>query len=886
MFSNLKRRVAVLSAIAVMAALIPALSVSTASALPQSLLGATASSPGDAHSYVACPSGSAAAAGFTDTTSTDVDCIAMYGITKGVTATTYEPSANIPRWQMALYLTRMLKIGGYTLGSGADQGFTDIGGLSAEIQTGINQLKQSGVTTGTTATTFAPDDNVTREQMAMFVERLLGKVAAGPGGSADTASSINVNGGTTTYNYTDIDGGSVTFEGHNSIIELYNLGVIGDASTATTFNPSGLMTRGDMATWLTNALDHTNARPAGLTLQTTMAAGYGATSPVLVASHRTADFAPVSGTVIDVFQYQVSAVPELVQWGATNLCSAQNSAVGNSLTACVIDVGDNATNAAGNMGPITESAAASKTQIYTAWTGAIAEKFVNGTTANASVNVVNSIASTVLTMSVAGPGIYGDEKTNAGADDGNGNGDNYTPVKFGTDSVISLQLASSDVTGNIPTGIANTLIVCSHSIFPDNSAVATSTSTNYLYTDASGAASYTVTQADPKPYTATEANSLNHTVSCTSGALAAPYSATDPNEGPTAASALLGPTSNIVDTNGVIRLRYTDVAAVAHKTMITQNAKYGLIATNALVPVNRTATATVYDQYGKGVAGQTVYFGGAVAAVTDDGTADNLINIGGGVYAKDRGFRWIELTGDSGDCYSLGTQYYNLSAVSAKAQPALTIDGTVIACAQAKTTTGKIVTDTESDMTAMQVTDANGVASIGWQDNDTGSANTTPDVVVAATGTIVAAGADAGMGSATYYRAAKPANVASAAGLFNPAAPANLTDADDNNTALLTMLYDTTAQDIVLKATYDEDNDGTDDADFVTTMVYSYDDNDQFTCNTTPCTFATWQSALNGTSTTHLAWSSDKNSAGKGLTGAAYDGSLVSNVNTFTWTEQ
>jgi NAD(P)-dependent dehydrogenase (short-subunit alcohol dehydrogenase family) len=131
----------------------------------------------------------------TDTTSTDVDCIAMYGITTGVTATTYEPSSNVPRWQMALYLTRMASKAGHTLGSGADQGFTDISGYSAAIQTAINQIKQLTVTTGTTATTYSPDDNVTREQMAMFIERLLGLTTPGPGGSILlTASTAGITG--------------------------------------------------------------------------------------------------------------------------------------------------------------------------------------------------------------------------------------------------------------------------------------------------------------------------------------------------------------------------------------------------------------------------------------------------------------------------------------------------------------------------------------------------------------------------------------------------------------------------------------------------------------------------------------------------------------------
>ena len=84
MFSNFKKRLGVLTAIAVMAALVPALATSPASAA----VALTPVAPANGALYSACPAGSAAAAGFTDTTSTDVDCIKMHGITTGVTATT------------------------------------------------------------------------------------------------------------------------------------------------------------------------------------------------------------------------------------------------------------------------------------------------------------------------------------------------------------------------------------------------------------------------------------------------------------------------------------------------------------------------------------------------------------------------------------------------------------------------------------------------------------------------------------------------------------------------------------------------------------------------------------------------------------------------------
>ena len=883
MLSHLKRRIGVLSAIAVVAALVPAFVASPVSALPNSSLGATATAALDGHTYSACPTGSAAAAGFTDTTSTDVDCIAMYGITTGVTATTYEPSANIPRWQMALYLTRAMNIAGYTLGSGADQGFTDISGYSAAIQTAINQLGQSGVTTGTTATTYDPDSNVTREQMAMFVARMLGKVAAGPGGSADTSTSVNVNGGTTAYNYTDIDGGSVTFEGHNAIIELFHLGVPGHGSTVTTFGPATAITRGDMATWLTNGLDHTNARPAGLTMQSSTTSGYGALSPTLVVSHRTSDFKPSAGVVVDVFEWTNTTVEGNGQFSATtNLCGSTTAATGNSLTKCVIDVGDSVTNASGNLATITEAVGASTTNSYIAWTGATAEKYLNGTTSGAAVDVAAGAAMVNLVMTPTS-NIYGEEMSNAGADAGTKAGANYTPVKFGTDVTINMQLTTSLYA---PTAIANTLITCTHSIATDSDAATLSTTTTYLYTDATGAASLTISQADPKPFTAVAADARNHVVTCLSAAGAAPYAGVNPAEVTSYTNGLLGATSSI-SASGVLKIRYTDVAAASQKTIITQNAKYGVIAALATSPVTRSATATVYDQYGNGIAGDTVLIGGETKAVANVAT-DNEFDIVGDP-AVGTLLRFTNLNSDAADCLTEGALYVVKVATSSQTQLAAGSDSSaaVLACAAGKNTTATAVLVTASDMSASRVSDSNGVVSVAWSDDDvqaTGAGvnhtNTGPDVVIAVTGDSIAAGSE--MGTSTYYRVLKPANVTAESTTLVPAALAAAAPGGDTATVIQTMLYDTTAQDIVVYVVYDSDDDDRTDAAAVY-MVYTYDDNDQFTCAGTACTFATWQSALNGTSTSFPSWSADKAVNAKGLTTATYGDALVTSVHAFGW---
>ena len=191
----------------------------------------------------ACPA-TVPSAGFTDLTGFSVDvvdaanCLALYGITKGTSATTYGPSANVSRWQMALFLTRQAEDHGVTLPSGAAQGFTDLTGLSAEAVVAVNQLAQLNITKGTSATTFDPNGNVGRWQMALFITRLV------------SAAGITLPSGAS-QGFTDI--GGLSAEAQLAINQLAQL-TISKGTTATTFDPTGLVTRAQMSLFLTRTL--------------------------------------------------------------------------------------------------------------------------------------------------------------------------------------------------------------------------------------------------------------------------------------------------------------------------------------------------------------------------------------------------------------------------------------------------------------------------------------------------------------------------------------------------------------------------------------------------------------------------------------------------------
>ena len=126
---------------------------------------------------VALPNGSNQ--GFTDlgglssAAVTAINQLKQLGISTGTAPTTFSPNNPVLRYEMALFLTRMLIVDGVSLPNGANQGFTDIGGLSLSAQTAVNQLRQLGITAGTTATTYTPNGVLPRWQMALFLARSL-----------------------------------------------------------------------------------------------------------------------------------------------------------------------------------------------------------------------------------------------------------------------------------------------------------------------------------------------------------------------------------------------------------------------------------------------------------------------------------------------------------------------------------------------------------------------------------------------------------------------------------------------------------------------------------------------------------------------------------------
>ena len=95
-------------------------------------------------------------------------------ITTGTTATTYSPDDPVTRGQFAAFLWRYA--GSPAVAS--PHPFVDV--TAAWQQTPVAWMREQAITIGTTATTYSPDDPVTRAQTAAFLWRYAGEPSAGP----------------------------------------------------------------------------------------------------------------------------------------------------------------------------------------------------------------------------------------------------------------------------------------------------------------------------------------------------------------------------------------------------------------------------------------------------------------------------------------------------------------------------------------------------------------------------------------------------------------------------------------------------------------------------------------------------------------------------------
>lgn len=310
--------------------------------------------------------------------STAISCLAYYGVSIGSgDGSTFTPQGGVTRRQMALFLARAAIPAGIDLGKPADQGFADVAGLPPAEQDAINSIAAAGIIEGRTAAAggaaaeFGNDAPVTRADMALFLVRFLAKSSEFSGVALDgDGSAVKLSGEEPDSYFGDVR--SVFPAGVDKAVgALYELGVTkgvnGEIGELGVFNPGGEVTRGQMASFITRTLAHTNARPRGVSIQ-------ASSKGRMQISVRDASFAPVADVRVDVF---FAAIAEATRaFKADGSCNADVVSSDVGLVVCGIDLADTRVSDDGNITvpavPVSGGAA------VWAWTGSIGDTVGSG----------------------------------------------------------------------------------------------------------------------------------------------------------------------------------------------------------------------------------------------------------------------------------------------------------------------------------------------------------------------------------------------------------------------------------------------------------------------------------------------------------------------------
>ena len=291
--------------------------------------------------FSACVGDALDDAGFTDLGTLeaavdDINCLAYYRITTGRTADTFDPSSNVSRRHMALFLYRAASAAGVDLmGGDMDADFGDIADLGEDRQNAINALARNGILAGRDDMAFAPYDDITRAEMAVALVNLTRHTAP------QKFHQSGIRKGELIIAQSDRDyfsdsRASVPIAVDIHISYLYELGVTTGYDDAT-FRPNDGVPRRNMATFIMRALDHSNLRPAGLSVQSD--------SGTLTVSIRDADFAPVANEPVDAFYVSDARVDRAFNNDGECRSIISGVDMGDS---CEIDSLDPATDADGN----------------------------------------------------------------------------------------------------------------------------------------------------------------------------------------------------------------------------------------------------------------------------------------------------------------------------------------------------------------------------------------------------------------------------------------------------------------------------------------------------------------------------------------------------------
>ena len=514
----------------------------------------------------------------------EINCLAYYGVTVGYGDGNFGPDDDVTRGQMVLFMERA-----------ADKARADVDAVVGDF-----------ATTGS--------DPVTRADMALLIARLL--VAA-----TTAESPVNVtNNDDGTFAVSGVSGDdwdyfadarrSLNRVSDSAVSALYELGVAQGTGMGY-FSPAASVSRAEMAAFITRALGHTSARPAGVSIQSDEPGG-------VIISVRDANFHPVANAALDVFSAAANKVDEAFKEdGSCN--EPRLTGVGGNANVCEIDALDYPTGLSGDYDPgaITVNVKAGGTTVW-AWTGENGDEVEDGGEGLASINLTD-------------PGTVEADAAKVTTDVAMG----VTRAAFGSTVTVTIQLVGTAALNRadaVPDAGEDSYTVTirrdiDRNIESDDHTSAGATvddagadtkETRTLKVDANGKVSFTITENDPDP---TDKNNPagdsgadpvvpNRIDRVRVSYVVAPATA---NAGPALATDITG-------SSGTGTITFSDARAVPVGASIEPAASF--LTRPMTGSANNVVTVTVVDQYGGPVRGHLVRLS-STHAPTSVGTADS-----------------------------------------------------------------------------------------------------------------------------------------------------------------------------------------------------------------------------------------------------------------------
>ena len=481
----------------------------------------------------------------------DINCLAYYGVTIGYGDGTFGPNNDVSNEEMVLFMQRAAGIAG------------------ADAEAVVGDFAETG------------SDPVHRGDMALLIARLLTSATTKTSPVNVTADDDDGTFGVSTVAAADWDyfadsRRSLNRVSDSAVSALYELGVAKGTGMGY-FSPASTVSRGAMAAFITRALAHTSARPAGVTVQELATGG-------AKVSVRDANFKPVANASLDLFSIATANLDRAFRNdGSCNTSQLADASGGSGGKKCEIDFIDPVTQVGTGDYDQAITVAKGGTTLWV-WTGAVGDKVTRDSEGVAMINLTKSSPTAGAHVKVSTSEPTGISLT-----------------KFGSTVTVTVQLVDDAAAANnaapTPEQLAQTYSVSVRECRVTNNAA---DATPALTTCDAG----TAENIDPRSFKLGPTGEATFDVTL-SDPDTDDTGDTNPDTG-VVTYAITLPDGITIATDSAVTgdVSFSEAASVVTAVSVSTPIAYAMVPASGTA--GNTAVVTVTDQYGAGMSGQSV----------------------------------------------------------------------------------------------------------------------------------------------------------------------------------------------------------------------------------------------------------------------------------------